>query len=144
VDREHNLPGSRVLAPNPIRVYFESRRMDQRPSSLGPVGREIVLRSIQEVCSHRNWNLIAAHVLSNHLHVIVEGVDRPEKIMNALKSYASRALNHQGIDPTNRKRWSRHGSTRWLWNDRDVDQAARYVVDEQSEPMALFMAARDT
>jgi hypothetical protein len=43
-------------------------------------------------------------------------------------------------DGPDRKRWARHGSTRWLWKDEEVQQALQYVVDEQGEPMALFIA----
>src|SRR6185295_3854942 len=30
---------------------------------------------------------------------------------------------------SNRKRWARHRSTRWLWKDEDVRNALRYVID---------------
>ena len=74
------------------------------------------------------------------MHVVVEAEAPPEKIMNAFKSYASRALNRMGRDGSDRKRWARHGSTRWLWKDQDVKGAIRYVVEEQGEPMAVFLA----
>ena len=74
------------------------------------------------------------------MHVIVEADVRPEKVMNDFKSYASRGLNRLGRDGSDRKRWARHGSTRWLWKDRDVQEAIRYVVEAQGEPMAIFVA----
>ena len=83
--------------------------------------------------------MLAAHVRSNHVHVIVEAGIRPERIMNEFKSYASRALNQLTSEEPDRKRWARHGSTRWLWKDEDVRKALRYVIDEQGEPMALFV-----
>ena len=86
------------------------------------------------------WNLLAAHVRSNHVHVIVEAETRPERIMNEFKSYASRELNQLTSETPDRKRWARHGSTRWLWKDEDVRHALQYVIDEQGEPMALFIA----
>jgi hypothetical protein len=60
--------------------------------------------------------------------------------MNEFKSYASRELNRLDRDGSDRKRWARHGSTRWLWKDEDLQKALHYVVEEQGEPMALFMA----
>ncbi len=60
--------------------------------------------------------------------------------MIEFKSYASRELNRLGSDEPDRRRWARHGSTRWLWKDEDVRQALQYVIDEQGEPMALFVA----
>jgi hypothetical protein len=70
----------------------------------------------------------------------VEADVRPEKVMNAFKSYASRSLNRLGIDGSDRKRWARHGSTRWLWTDDDVREFIRYVVSGQGEPMEVYVA----
>jgi hypothetical protein len=61
--------------------------------------------------------------------------------MNDLKSYASRCLNQAGLDDSDRKRWARHGSTRWLWTAESVSAAIRYAVDGQGERMAVFEAA---
>jgi hypothetical protein len=72
--------------------------------------------------------------------VIVEAETRPERVMNEFKSYASRELNQSTSERPDRKRWARHGSTLWLWKDEDVWHALQYVVDEQGEPMALFVA----
>ena len=53
--------------------------------------------------------------------------------MNDLKSFASRRLNELGFEPADRKRWARHGSTRWLWKREDVLAALAYVIDKQGE-----------
>ncbi|MGA2713310.1 MAG: transposase [Bryobacteraceae bacterium] len=89
---------------------------------------------------HRGRKLHAAHVRTNHVHVVVEANVRPELVMNTFKSYASRSLNRRGSDEPDRKRWARHGSTRWLWKDEDVQEAIRYVVSEQGEPMKVYLA----
>ena len=102
--------------------------------------REAVLAATLERCTDRQWKVLAAHVRSNHVHVVVEGDARPERIMNDLKSYASRCLNGLGLDKPHRKRWTRHGSTRWLWKPQNVSARIRYVVDEQGDPMAVFEA----
>ena len=140
VDRRHNLVGSRLLAPDAPRVLAERRTMLQDPYVLDEAGRAVVLAAIQRHCAHRAWNLLAAHVRSNHVHAIVEAETRPERILNEFKSYASHELNRLARDGPDRKRWARHGSTRWLWKDEDVRQALQYIIDEQGEPMALFVA----
>jgi REP element-mobilizing transposase RayT len=99
-----------------------------------------VLEALREVCLHHGWTLLAAHVRSNHVHVVTQAEVQPEKVMNDFKSYASRSLNRLGRDGSDRKRCARHGSTRWLWKDKDVQDAIRYVVEEQGEPMAVFVA----
>jgi REP element-mobilizing transposase RayT len=140
VDRRHNLVGSRLLEPNAQRVMAERRNMLQQPYVLDQARRAIVLAAIQKHCAYRGWNLLAAHVRSNHVHTIVEAETLPERIMSEFKSYASRELNRVTSDGPERKRWARHGSTRWLWKDEDVRHALQYVIDEQGEPMALFIA----
>lgn len=138
VDREHNLTGSRFVEADRERVFQEQQRMVQAPYLLDRESREVVLHAIREVCLHRGWSLLAAHVRTNHVHVVVEGEPKPEKIMNDFKTYASRSLNRMGRDGPERKRWARHGSTKWLWTDQDVRDAIRYVVEEQGEDMAVF------
>jgi REP element-mobilizing transposase RayT len=140
VDRRHNLYGSRLLGTNPQLASAESREMQQAPYQLDPDSRAAVMDALQNVCLHRGWTLLAAHVRTNHAHAIVEAGVRPEKVMSDFKSYASRGLNRLGRDGPDRKRWAHHGSTRWLWKDQDVREAIRYVVEEQGEPMALFVA----
>jgi len=41
-------------------------------------------------------------------------------VMNDFKAYASRWRNRMGLDGPNRKRWARHGSTRWLRKPQQV------------------------
>jgi REP element-mobilizing transposase RayT len=114
--------------------------MPQPPYWLDRDSRAAVLAALRGHCAHRGWTLLAAHVRTNHVHAVVEAGVRPERLMNEFKSYASRELNRLNRDGPDRKRWARHGSTRWLWNDQDVQKAIQYVIEEQGEPMALFVA----
>ena len=63
----------------------------------------------------------------------------PEKILNELKAYASRKLNQAGLDAPDRRRWARHGSTRYLWKRDEVESAIGYVADWQGDPMAVYV-----
>jgi REP element-mobilizing transposase RayT len=114
--------------------------MDQSPYAMDHTRREAVLAAIVERSSNNNWSLHAAHVRTNHVHIVVDADVPPERVMNDLKSYASRCLNKLGLDDPDRKRWARHGSTRWLWKRESVSAAIRYVVEQQGEPMAVFEA----
>ena len=105
--------------------------MDQAPYHLDQICRDAVLESIQEVCSHRGWSLLTARVRSNHVHTVVEAEVAPERVMSDFKAYASRRLNQMRLDEPDRKRWARHGSTRWLWKPEHVSAAIQYVVSEQ-------------
>jgi hypothetical protein len=120
VDRDHNMLGSRLIPPDPTRVSAERHRMEQPPYEMDKNRRDAVLAAILERCSQRHWSLLAIHVRTNHVHIVIAAEIRPERLMNDLKSYASRCLNRLGLDEPARKRWAKHGSTRWLWKSEKV------------------------
>ena len=93
VDRQHNAPGTPILKVDFARAAAEAERMDQAPYHLDQISRDAVLEAIQEVCVHRGWSLLAAHVRSNHVHTVVEAEVPPERVMSDFKAYASRRLN---------------------------------------------------
>jgi REP element-mobilizing transposase RayT len=138
VDRSHNLFGGRTPEPNPATEAEASGRMRQPPFWLDADRRQVVVEAIHQVCLHRGWILLAAHARSSHVHAVVEAAQSPEQVMNAFKAYASRALNRTGPEDSNRRRWARHGSTRYLWTTEAISAAVHYVVCEQGEPMAVL------
>ena len=74
-------------------LQAEQRNMDQPPYRLDLKRRKIILEALLDRCLQQEWKLLAAHVRTNHVHVVVEAEVRPERIMNDLKSYGSRCLN---------------------------------------------------
>ena len=138
VDSEHNVHGTPLLEEDSARVAAEEERMDQAPYHLDQIRRDAVLEAIQEVCGRRGWNLLAAHVRSNHVHTVVPAEVPPERVMNDFKAYASRRLNRLRHDEPDRKRWARHGSTRFLWKPEHVSAAIQYVLEEQGDALSAF------
>ena len=114
------------------------KRMKHQPYLLDAIRRQAVLKSLEQVCSCRGWTLLAAHVRTNHVHVVAIADRKPEHVMNALKAYSSRYLNQCAPDTEDRRRWARHGSTRYLWTSLAVSAAIQYVVRGQGEAMAVF------
>jgi len=80
-------------------------------------------------------------VRTTHVHAVVEATLKPERVMRDFKAYSSQSLRQLHGD-SGRRRWAYHGSTRWLWKDQDVRDAIRYVVEEQGEPMSLFVGEK--
>ena len=85
VDRNHNVPFTRLVEANPERVEVMRLQMDQAPylldkDRLDKDRRVIVLAAIREVCKYRGWSLWAAHVRTNHVHVVVEAVFLPKEL----------------------------------------------------------------
>ena len=138
VDSEHNVHGTPLLEEDSARVAAEEGTYGSGSLSPGSVRRDAVLEAIQEVCGRRGWNLLAAHVRSNHVHTVAPAEVPPERVMNDFKAYASRRLNRLRHDEPDRKRWARHGSTRFLWKPEHVSAAIQYVLDEQGDAMSVF------
>ncbi|MEZ5366934.1 MAG: hypothetical protein R2748_32500 [Bryobacterales bacterium] len=64
----------------------------------------------------------------------------PEVTLGKLKAFASRALNDRF--GRREKWWARHGSTRWLFDPRGVQEAVDYVVKGQGRKMSLYVNQR--
>jgi REP element-mobilizing transposase RayT len=124
--------------PDTRREQQSRSRMTQPHNLMDAARRRVVLDSLQEVCSCRSWNLLAAHVRTNHVHVVTTAGCPPVRVMIAMKAYSSRALNESAQDCPERCRWARHASTRYLWTRDSVRAAIEYVVREQGESMAVF------
>jgi REP element-mobilizing transposase RayT len=93
--------------------------------------REVVREVVAEVASERGWKVWAVNVRREHVHVVVTAAGvSPERVMNDLKAYATRRLRERGLADAG-KVWSRHGSTRYLWSEREIEGAVHYVVEVQ-------------
>jgi REP element-mobilizing transposase RayT len=135
VDTEHNALDEPWLDSDPERERAEREAMTQPAYVLDEPRRRVVLDAIREVCNHRGWTLHAVHVRALHVHVVVTGEATPERMMNDFKAYASRALNRAGLDDSTRKRWTRHGSTRYINDPHYLHAAVGYVLYKQGAPM---------
>lgn len=138
VDRYHRHYKSPFLAASRKRKKITQTRMRHSPYTMDVRRRALVLEALKETCRYKGWMLLAAQVRTNHVHVVVEASLRPEKILTALKAYSSRRLNRSGLDHAGVKRWTRHGSTVYLWDSDSVQSAIQYVIGGQGEPMAVF------
>ena len=88
--------------------------------------------AIQDHCKIRGWDLRAANVRTNHVHAVVAcGEIKPEPVMEQFKAWATRRLREARMFLVHLKIWAKHGSTEYLWYQKDVDAAIRYVIEMQ-------------
>ncbi len=138
VDRNHNIFGDPMLAPNRRWHRYKERLMSQPPVILSAAHQGLVRDSIVSTCRFREWNLLAVHVRTNHAHVVV-ATDAPvARVLHSLKAYASRTLNQS--EGVTRPQWSRHGSTLYLWDTEAVGRAVAYVMEGQGLPLAVYQS----
>jgi len=131
VDRRHRGFGAPPVDPSPGRQFAARQRMAGQPVTLDAPSRAVVDREIRSVVERRGWILLALNVRTNHVHVVVSAPTRPELALEAFKAFATRGLGAAGFLPAGGRVWTRHGSTRYLWSERDVEMAVAYTVEAQ-------------
>jgi REP element-mobilizing transposase RayT len=134
VDRRNNGWDTETLTPNQMREAFEKSEMDGSGRLLKGPQRVLVADTILEVCQHKSCPLFAVNVRTNHVHVVVNS-SGPELTMNAFKAWSTRRLREAGLLESRERLWSRHGSTPYLWFDRDVSSASLYALEGQGEDL---------
>ena len=137
VDREHNAPSGPLVEPHAGRAQAARARLRQSPVVLHAEPRAVVHDAIGEVCRHYGWPLRALSARTNHVHVVVSSEQTPERAMNAFKSWCTRRAVEAGLVPRRARVWSRHGSTRYLWDRTSVESACRYVTEGQGGDLPL-------
>jgi REP element-mobilizing transposase RayT len=138
VDRDHSAFGTPFVAPDAQREQSAREAMVQLPYLMIADEREIVCRAIVDLSRELNWSLQAVHVRTTHIHLVISADREPGRLMSDLKARASRHLTAAGFDDADRRRWTRHGSTRHLFDDAEVAAAIRYTPDGQGERMACY------
>ena len=125
------------IPPRPGLKRAESQQLKHRPIRLSTRPRAVVEQAVREVCLHRGYRLRAINVRTNHAHSVVSALSDPEPILDAFKSYSTRALRDAGLPSVHVKPWARHGSTIYLWKERDVEKAVEYVLLGQDHEFSL-------
>jgi REP element-mobilizing transposase RayT len=138
VDDEHRGYGEPFMGADAERERVAREAMVQGPYRMSAAEREIVCQAIVTLARERGWLLLAVHVRTNHVHLVVSADRDPGRIMSDLKARASRDLTCAGFDNAERRRWTRHGSTRHLFRAEDVEAKIRYTLDEQGERMSWY------
>ena len=134
--RKQNKYGTPRIVSNPGLQQTEIKQLKHPPLKLDSRQRPVVEAAVREVCTTRGW-LRAINVRTNHVHTVVSAAMKPEPILQAFQAYATRKLR-AGLLPRDRKPWSRHGSTPYLWKERQGERAIDYVLNGQGDDLPSF------
>ncbi len=137
-DRTHNCFGDPFLAADAALHAERRAAMRDPPYRLDEARRVIVLSAIREISVKQGWELLAVHVRGNHVHIVLRADQVVERVMNSLKAAATFRLNKAFPEECRRKRWTRHGSARYLLTDEQVAEKIAYTLDGQGEPMQRY------
>tara|TARA_R110000782_G_scaffold53205_7_gene113424 strand:+ start:2400 stop:2918 length:519 start_codon:yes stop_codon:yes gene_type:complete len=102
------------------------------PLVLDHAARVVVDDAIRRVAEVRGWTMITSNIRTNHVHAVVgASAHTPEEILRQFKAWSTRALRESGWIEGDRPVWTRHGSTRYLWDQESIASAGAYVRDGQ-------------
>lgn len=128
-------PSQPPVAANALRVATERAAMKNDSPVFRERHRATVGAAIQGVCTNRGWTLHAINVRTNHVHLVVSCQASVEIAMNTFKAWSTRRLREAGLAGADERIWARHGSTRYLWTDKDVEEAVLYVIEGQGRDL---------
>jgi REP element-mobilizing transposase RayT len=123
----NNIPGTPILSADSSREEKAQSRLKQPPVTLNWEQRKTIESAIEKVVKHNGWVLHAVNARREHVHCVITAPKRPEPVMNQLKSWCTRVLRESELLDKEISPWSRHGSTRYLWLEKDVLEVVRYV-----------------
>ena len=133
VDRHNNGYGAPRIAPNQNWLLHNKRSLKQKPVIFSKKQRELIKGSIHETCELRGWALYKTNVRTNHVHSVVGAAIGPSKVLNALKSNATRELRATGQWKNEGSPWADRGSKRYLWTENELIRAIDYVELDQGD-----------
>ena len=134
----HNAPGTPYDSDRPALAAYCRSIMKGPPLLLTADHAPPLLNQFRETANYRGWQLLAAAVMTNHVHLVVgvPGDPEPETLLQAFKAYASRRLNGLSGKPPGGTWWTESGSKRKLPDDRAEAAGIGYV---KQQPFALLV-----
>lgn len=139
VDRKHNQFLTPRMKHNPNWQRCMKENCKEQPFVMSKAQSKTVLQSVINTCQYADWVLYAAHVRSNHMHIIVKAHNKPpEQAAVSFKAYATRYLKHKYPDLQRKRYWSSGASTGYAFHSMALLRAIQYTVEEQHGVMACY------
>ena len=138
VDRHNNHYGAPVIPSNQNWLRHNERSLTRPPVRLSKAQRALIKESVEQTCEVRGWRMHVTNVRTNHVHSVVTAACGPSRILNALKSNATRELREVGQWLHPGSPWADRGSKRYLWTEDHLMKAIDYVELEQGDVFPVF------
>jgi REP element-mobilizing transposase RayT len=133
-DPKQNIPGSPITADHSLTRQHAVEQQKHTTATLDQERALVAAHGIVDACAIRNWQVVRAALMWNHVHVIVKQCpDNGPEVRRILKGVSQNAIcKHDG---KSRRWWTEKGSDRYLHGERAVLAAAQYVAN-QPHPLA--------
>lgn len=140
VRREHDRPGDAWEGSLPG-LRRSARRLMKGPPIYLTLGQaKTLLQQFLETAEYRGWELLAASIMANHYHLVIQASAewRADRILTDFKAYGTRTLSSTYGVPASGTWWTGKGSKRRLPDDRAVASATNYVLHKQPYPLVVW------
>ena len=138
VDRHHNRYYAPLIAPNENWLQHNQSRLKHEPVRLSKTQRALIKKSIEETCEIRGWRMHITNVRTNHVHSVIRAACGPSRVLNAVKSNATRELRETGQWSRSDSPWADRGSKRYLWTEEHLIKTIEYVELDQGDKFPVL------
>jgi REP element-mobilizing transposase RayT len=138
VNRKGKSLATHYLGPNEKLESIRRAQMIQEALILDAAMRGCVQRAIESFCEFKLWKVLALNVRTNHFHLMTPCHERSEKMLQAIKAAATRALREVNLVGLDRRVWTSGGSARKCFTEEDVASVKEYVVNGQGVDLPMI------
>jgi REP element-mobilizing transposase RayT len=137
---EHDRPGEPWEPSQPALRQSAQALMKGPPIYLTLSQADTALAQFLETADHRGWTMLAASIMANHYHLVIQAADEwtADRILADLKAYATRSLNREHGKPPSKTWWTGKGSKRRLKDDGAIADGVNCVLDKQPNPLVVW------
>ena len=116
--------------PDPARARAARSLQKEPPVTLTPSQRALVDGVIRDHARRREWALHAVNVRTNHVHVVLTAASHAPKVAGEqLRGWGTRRL--KAAHPGRENWWTEGGSAQLVFDEDDLAEAVRYVLEAQ-------------
>jgi REP element-mobilizing transposase RayT len=129
---KQNTPGTPIAAGD---SYTRQRAQTLQKGStvwLTMATAKVTATALVQAASQRNWHILRASVMPNHVHVVVTNCpDDGAAVRRVLKGVSQAALNEASARP--QRWWTAGGSDRYKHGVAAVEAAVNYVANQANK-----------
>ena len=127
-----NFPGEPYDGDDAARQVNAQERMDGQPVSLDEAQGRFLLSCVADTAERHGIELLAIAIMSNHVHVLCQGEQHGQELLQLFKGNASRRLGQRFQLPNAPRWWTKSGSRRRIKKGSDLTAAIEYVRDQEN------------
>ncbi len=147
VDRDHNVPGTPYLAPDPVRNSRERASMRHPPVRFTREQMCFIEDVLPTLCASLGLDLRTSAAGPDHVHVLVGAESRfhGKQVRAVIKRSLTRALDSRWSASTRAdgmRWWCEGGSTRPVKDRAYFDNVVRYITRQRATPVVAGAGER--